>query len=182
MRPAEASSEKEEKVGKWDWRHNPFSGTREFNGLRVMMALISNWDLKAKNNAIYSDKEHPGGDYMVSDLGATFGTSGKALIGPVEEQYQGLSEHQFVSKVPADYVNFNFPTRPAFIHFFESVLLGASPVRWIGRHIPRDDARWMGSLLAQLSPEQIRDAFRAAGYPPDQMEECAEQSNRGSPL
>src|SRR6266513_2972724 len=29
----------------WNWKHNPFVGTREFIGLRVMMALISNWDL-----------------------------------------------------------------------------------------------------------------------------------------
>ena len=37
-------------------------------------------------------------------------------------------------------------------------------MRWIGKHIPRDDAKWIGSLLGQLTPEQIRDAFRAAGY------------------
>jgi hypothetical protein len=28
----------------------------------------------------------------------------------------------------------------------------------------------MGQLLAQLSPEQVRDAFRAAGYTPDEVE------------
>jgi hypothetical protein len=28
----------------------------------------------------------------------------------------------------------------------------------------------MGSLLAQLSPEQIRDAFRAGGYSPQEIE------------
>src|SRR5262245_6978765 len=27
------------KVGTWSWRDNPFSGTREFNGLRVLMAV-----------------------------------------------------------------------------------------------------------------------------------------------
>jgi hypothetical protein len=31
----------------------------------------------------------------------------------------------------------------------------------------------MGQVLAQLSPEQIRDAFRAAGYPPDDAEGLA---------
>ena len=35
----------------WDWYDNPFVGTREFNGLRVMMALVNNWDLKDVNNA-----------------------------------------------------------------------------------------------------------------------------------
>jgi hypothetical protein len=28
----------------------------------------------------------------------------------------------------------------------------------------------VGDLLAQLSPQQIRDAFRAAGYPPEEVE------------
>lgn len=43
-------------------------------------------------------------------------------------------------------------------------------MRWIGRHIPRKDVRWIGQLLAQLSPEQIRDSFRAAGYSPAEVE------------
>src|SRR5207245_1541601 len=30
----------EQKIGRWKWKQNPFRGTREFNGLRVMMALI----------------------------------------------------------------------------------------------------------------------------------------------
>jgi len=43
-------------------------------------------------------------------------------------------------------------------------------MRWIGKRIPRSDAKWVGGLLSQLSPKQIRDAFRAAGYPPEQVE------------
>jgi hypothetical protein len=35
---------------------------------------------------------------------------------------------------------------------------------WIGKRVPREDARWIDRLLAQLSEEQIADAFRAAGY------------------
>jgi hypothetical protein len=37
-------------------------------------------------------------------------------------------------------------------------------MRWIGRKIPRTDVEWMGHLLSQLTPNQIEDAFRAAGY------------------
>jgi hypothetical protein len=40
----------------------------------------------------------------------------------------------------------------------------------LGHHIPLTDVKWMGHLLAQLSPLQIRDAFRAAGYSPDEVE------------
>ena len=43
----------DKKIGIWQWRHDAFTGTRELNGLRVMMAVINNWDLKDVNNAIY---------------------------------------------------------------------------------------------------------------------------------
>ena len=36
----------EKKIGIWKWKTNPFYGKREFNGLRVMMAVMNNWDLK----------------------------------------------------------------------------------------------------------------------------------------
>ncbi len=39
-----------------------------------------------------------------------------------------------------------------------------------GRPIPRADAKWMGEMLARLSPGQIHDAFRAGGYTPEQIE------------
>ena len=40
---------------------------------------------------------------------------------------------------------------------------------WIGDNIPIDDARWMGSLLAELTREQIADAFRAGNFPPEEI-------------
>ena len=39
--------------------------------------------------------------------------------------------------------------------------------RWLGRHIPRSDAQWIGGLLAELSPDQITIPFAPAGYTPD---------------
>ena len=49
----------EKKAGNWSWHKNPFTGTRQFNGLRVMMALLNNWDLKDENNAIFPDPDNP---------------------------------------------------------------------------------------------------------------------------
>ena len=42
-----------EEAATWSWHDNPFVGTREFNGLRVMMALLNNWDLKDVNNRVF---------------------------------------------------------------------------------------------------------------------------------
>jgi hypothetical protein len=40
----------------------------------------------------------------------------------------------------------------------------------VAKKIPRADAKWLGQMLGQLSPEQIHDCFRAAGYSPDEVE------------
>jgi len=63
-------SEDEKKLGIWQWTQDEFTGSRQWNGVRVLMALINNWDLKDENNAIY----RTGCEriYMVSDLGAAF--------------------------------------------------------------------------------------------------------------
>jgi len=51
------STKNEKKLATWAWADNPFRGSRELNGLRVMMALINNWDLKTVNNKVYGPKE-----------------------------------------------------------------------------------------------------------------------------
>jgi hypothetical protein len=37
------------------------------------------------------------------------------------------------------------------------------------KHIPVDDARWIGSQLGHLSPNQISDCFRAGGFSPTEV-------------
>jgi hypothetical protein len=165
------------RTGDWSWHHNPFKGTREFNGLRVMMALLSNWDLKDENNAILESADEAKGKlYEVSDVGASFGRSGesytsngsKGVLGPYQRS-------KFVSKVTPEYVDFNFPTHLPFIYVFNFPLFfGELSNHWVGRHIPRADVKWIGSLLGQLTAEQIRDAFRAADYPPETLEGYAQ--------
>lgn len=169
--------EGEKKVGDWRWNDNPFTGTRELDGLRVMMALISNWDLKDNNNSVYYLKHpegsnHPEDVYMVSDLGASFGTTGLGWTQRISKGNLNSYRHsRFVSKVTPAYVDFTTPSRAAIIHIFDPYhYVYRLELRWIGRHIPRDDAHWIGQLLAQLSPQQIQDAFRAAGYSPDRVE------------
>ena len=152
------------KVGSWSWRNGPFSGTREWNGLRVLMALIDNWDLKDENNAIY--EEHGKRIYEVSDLGASFGTTGVLVSKIMAKGNLGSFEtSKFITKRTPEYVDFGTPSLPSPLYVFNPWQYGRrARLRWVGRHIDRADVRWIGQLLGQLSTSQLRDAFRAAGY------------------
>ena len=158
----------------WNWRHNPFVGTREFNGLRVMMGLIANWDLKDENNAILEDEKNPGRTiYEVSDVGTSMGTPGKSHTDKVSKgNLRVYKRTRLLAHVDKNYVDLNFPKCPPFEELFEfewGFYFHQLRLRWIGKHIPRADAKWIGSILAQLSPQQIADAFRAAGYSPEEV-------------
>jgi hypothetical protein len=56
---------KQKKLNTWAWADNPFRGSRELNGLRVMMAVINNWDLKTVNNKVYGPREDKEGKETV---------------------------------------------------------------------------------------------------------------------
>jgi len=169
--------EGEKKIGNWRWRDNPFVGTKELSGLKVMMALINNWDLKDSNNSVYHEKHPDGSDgpediYMVSDLGASFGTTGFSWTQKISKGNLNSYRHsKFIRKATSDHVDFNVPTRASLIHIFDPPEYWRRlTLLWIGKGIPRADVEWIAGLLEQLSPDQIRDAFRAAGYQPDEVE------------
>ncbi len=159
VRNVRLKREDEKKVGTWQWRQDPFTGTRELNGLRVMMALINNWDLKDENNGIY--REDGELVYLVSDLGASFGTAGRGW--PPHKAKGDLDSYRqsaFIRKVTASMVDFQVPARPCLICIFNFwEYWRRVRLEWIGRNIPRQDVEWMGQLLARLSPKQIHDAF-----------------------
>jgi hypothetical protein len=164
----------EEKEANWSWKDAVTEPARELNGLRVLMALMNNWDLTDENNAIY--EEHADGGaariHMVSDVGSTFGSGN--LAWPLRKSrgnLQTYSHSRFITHVTPEYVDFHAPARASFFFLFTPYEYAHKlQLRWIGRHIPRTDAHWLGQLLAQLSPNQIRDAFRAAGYSAPEVE------------
>jgi hypothetical protein len=156
----------------WSWYDNPFIGTREFNGLRVMMALINNWDLKEVNNRVFDTAG--GGEYGITDLGATFGRTGNSIT-----RSKGVSrdylDSRFIDDVTPTHVDFVMQSRPFFpLVFHLPSYRSRTKMESIVKHVPIADARWIGSRLGQLSPEQIRDCFRAAGFSPDETEMYAQ--------
>jgi hypothetical protein len=155
----------EKKLKNWSWYDNPYVGTREFNGLRVMMALINNWDLKEVNNDAFAE-----GGYVISDLGASLGRTGNSFARS-RGKMKDYAETRFIKKITPEYVDFVMHSRPFFLTIFNfPYYLFRTRMESVAKHIPIADARWLGSQLSQLSSEQIRDCFRAAGFSPAEVE------------
>lgn len=153
------------RVGTWDWFDNPFIDTRELNGLRVMMALLNNWDLKEVNNTIYESRGEQ--RYVISDLGATFGNTGNRFTRS-KSAPQEYADSKFVESATTELIDFVLHSRPLFV---EAVNVNnyrtRSKMEEVASRIPRADGKWLGRRLSLLSERQIRDCFRAAGYAPD---------------
>ena len=166
--------EDEKKEGDWKWRQDPFTGTREWYGLRVLMAVINNWDLKDVNNSVYQD-----GDsqkvYLVSDLGASFGTTHLAWpLWKAKGDPGSYERSKFIVRTTTETVDFGVPGRPEFVYLIHPRdYFSRIHMEWLARKIPRKDCRWMGRLLSRLSHSQIEDAFRAAGYSAQEVQEFA---------
>jgi hypothetical protein len=168
----EKRPDQQKKIGIWRWRENPFIGSREFNGLRVMMAVMNNWDLKDVNNAVYSDKSLDRDILLTSDIGATFGTNGLSWT---KDRSKGdvktFQKSKFITHQDDRVVDFGTPAPPVLLMAANAKQYQMRrDLEWIGRGIPIADARWTGSLLKQLSHQQLVDAFRAGDFPADEID------------
>ena len=145
----EARPDNVKRLEKWSWTDNPFVGTNEFEGLKIMMAMFNNWDIKDENTAVLKD-----GDahyYIISDLGATFGKlpevsggkTGRSVNKP--EQY---AEAKFIRQVREGVIELDYRGKA------DTII----------KTVKVEHGRWLADLLLQLSDQQIEDAFRAANY------------------
>ncbi len=168
---------KDTKIGIWEWKTCPFRDTREFNGLRVMMAVLNNWDLKDVNNAVYTNKKTGREIFLVSDIGATFATNElKTSRAQDKGNVKNYVDSKFITKTTATTVDFGTPGAPTGVLVKSAGLMSKAYFQrkgfeWIGENIPREDARWIGSMLGQLTHQQLADAFRAGNFPPESIEE-----------
>jgi hypothetical protein len=140
----------------WLWASNPFSGTKEFQGMIVLMSLMNNWDLKDDNNRIVHVPDAPGGPelrYILSDLGATFGKTG-GFLSRSRNKPEDFVKSKFIEGVEGGRVKFAYSGKNSGL--FSNVTV--------------EQARWIGSLLARLSDKQLSDAFRAANYTPEEVQ------------
>ena len=144
--------------GNWLWDDNPFKGKPEFQGLKILMAMINNWDIKDENNQILAPRGTTTGDlrYIISDLGATFGKTG-GIISRSRNKPEDYVKAKFINKVNGNVIDFNYGGKMKNV--FENITVA--------------DARWLSNLLGRLSDDQIKDAFRAANYSASEVEDLA---------
>lgn len=139
---------------RWSWMDNPFRDARELRGLKIMMALINNWDLKDENTITLSKDGKL--YYVVSDLGSSFG---KLADKPMSRSGRSVND-------PDDY------SKATFIKGVDNGNLMLD-YRGINQNVIQgikvEDGRWLADLLTQLSDKQISDAFRAANYKPEEI-------------
>ena len=146
------------RLDEWRWKENPFRGRLHLQGLKVLMALLNNWDMKDENNVILHVPGRGELRYAISDLGATFGKSGGLplfwRITRSRNKPEDYADAKFIDKVRDDgRVDFNFTGKNAGL--LDNVTVA--------------EARWVGRILARLSDEQLADAFRAANYSPEEV-------------
>src|SRR5688500_5319311 len=138
----------------WSWADNPFSGTRELKGLLVVLLMLNSTDLKDSNNSIYdvtaalpgAPAITPGRWFLVRDLGAALGETGKLY--PRRNWLQGFEERAFITAVSASRVEFDYDGR------HQELLAMISPA----------DVQWAARQMSRLTDAQWHDAFRAGNY------------------
>jgi hypothetical protein len=156
----------------WDWNKNPFVGTRQLNGLKVLMIMLNNYDARKKNNRVLSvrnpRRNRVEARYVVADLGATFGRDDGLGGKRSKNDLDDFLSTGFVKGVEDGEVKFDYDTRPrrwgVVSILYPPYFMGEVKKERDMKGIPVEHARWIGRLLSGLSPDQLRAAFRAAGY------------------
>jgi hypothetical protein len=138
-------------VGSWDWADNPFVGTKEYQGLIVLLTMFNSTDLKNSNNSLYERRE---GDfveqwYVARDVGSALGDTNR--IAPRKNHPESFERMPFILGVSNGHVDF------AYNGWYKNLVLD---------RIKPEEVAWACNLLGGLSEQQMQDAFRAAGYEP----------------
>ena len=145
------------RAGNWMWENNPFMNAPEFRGLKILMVMLNNWDMKDDNNEILAMRGDTTGEgelrYIISDLGATFGKTG-GFLSRSRNKPSDYVKAEFIKTVNGDVIDFSYSGKNQKL--FEGITVA--------------DARWVSNLLKRLSDDQIKDAFRAANYSAEEID------------
>ena len=151
----------------WAWNDNPFVGTPQLNGLKVLVMLLADWDTKDRrdvargsNTAIF---EHRVGRwrrearYLITDWGGSMGRWGSTVVTRGRWDPEGFAAQNaaFVTGRQGGLVQFGYVGQRT-----ADVATGISI----------EDVRWLCRYLARLTDVQLRAALDASGASADEAE------------
>ena len=144
----------------WAWNDNPFVGTRELHGLKVLVMLLSNWDTKDRrdvargsNTAIFEHRvsgwRHEA-LYLITDWGGSMGRWGANIVTRGRWDPAGFEAQtpQFVTGVDQGIVTFGYSGQRT-----DDVAGG----------IRTSDVAWLYRYLGRISDGQLQAMLGASG-------------------
>ena len=154
----------------WAWNDNPFIGTAELNGLKIVMMWLSNWDAKdvrdvarGSNTAIFeypiagrgSRRRKREARYLIIDWGGALGRWG-SVVQRGRWDCEGMAEEsdRLIQGVEGGYVRFGY---------------AGQRTADIADGIRVSDVQWLMRTLGRLTDRQIGAAVAASGGTPDEV-------------
>jgi hypothetical protein len=148
---------RQRKKATWSWVENPFEGSHELGGLKILVMLLSNWDTKdardgeGSNNGVF-ERLYPDNVpswFAVTDWGASLGKSG-GFFTRDRWNWRGYRDQTpgFARLLPDGSIKWGFRGKR---HMDITSGVGAEEVRWL---LP---------YLSRISDEELIAGLAASG-------------------
>jgi hypothetical protein len=149
----------------WAWNDNPFVGTPQLNGLKVLVMLLADWDTKDRrdvargsNTAIFEHRVsrwRREARYLITDWGGSMGRWGSTVVTRGRWDAEGFEAQnaEFVIGTEGELVRFGYV---------------GQRTSDIATGISIEDVRWLCRYLGRLTDAQLRAALDASGATPEE--------------
>jgi hypothetical protein len=154
-----AESPKYLKGEHWTWTTNPFVGTHQLQGLKILALLVSNWDTKESNLTIFEAEANGTEErrylYVDDDWGASFGRWGN-IMSRSKWDCKGFTAQtaNFVKRLDDGSLHWGFKGKNH---------------KDVTSEITVDDVRWLLQYLGRVTDTQIRVGLAASGATPERV-------------
>jgi hypothetical protein len=150
----------------WAWDDNPFIGTPQLSGLKIVVMLLSNWDTKDRrdvargsNTAIFEHRVsrwRREARYLLTDWGGSMGHWGANIATRGRWNVLGYEEQtpQFVTGMQDGLVAFGYT---------------GQRTADIAGNIPIDHVRWLRPYVSRVTESFLRQALSVSGATEDEQ-------------